>query len=144
MYAFPRERGTGPSVCQESLNRKLDPLLEAVEDVRDKEFSSPRRHGEEPPMGDGSGVISPIAVSSGDEINDAGDREPALDMGGATRARRLGVRRGRLPEDTLRQVKGSGSRWELVGRMLGRSVRIWREGSGDTGVNTEGAWSTPE
>jgi hypothetical protein len=57
-------------------------------------------------------------------------------MGGATSARRLGVRCGRLPEDV---AKGSESRYELVGRMLGKSVRICNDGRpGVAGLSTEG------
>jgi hypothetical protein len=118
----------GPSICDESLSRKLELLRDAVEEVRDKDGKSPRRHGTAPPRGDGNGVISPMAFSWGDDMIEAGDKEPALDSAGATSARRLGVRCGRLPEDKLIEAKGSESRYELVGRMLGKSVRICSEG----------------
>jgi hypothetical protein len=62
-------------------------------------------------------------------------RDPALDMGGAMRARRLGVRRGILLDKMDRE---SESR-ELVGRMLGKSVRICSDGNG---LNVEGARSS--
>lgn len=144
VYDLLRERGAGgPSICEESLNRKLDPLRDAMEEVRDKDGRSPRRHGDAPPIGDGKGVMSPIAFSWGDDMIEAGDKEPALEIGGAIRARRLGVRCGRLPDDTLSDANGSESRCELVGRILDKSVRIWSEGSIDDGeLSTEGALST--
>jgi hypothetical protein len=83
----------GPSICEESLKRRLDPLREAIDDERDKDGRSDLRHGEAPPIGDGRGVISPIAFNWGEDIIEAGDKEPALDKG-AMSARRLGVRRG--------------------------------------------------
>jgi hypothetical protein len=55
-------------------------------------------------------------------MNDAGDNDPALETG-ATRARRLGVRCGKLPDDKLFKAR-SDSLPELVGRALGKSVRI--------------------
>lgn len=76
---------------------------------------------------------------------EAGDKEPALEIGGAIRARRLGVRCGRLPDDTLSDASGSESRCELVGRILDKSVRTWSEGSsGDGELSTEGALSTAD
>ena len=82
--------------------------------------------------------MSPMARSWGDDIIEAGDREPALEMGGAARARRLGVRCGRLLEDRLIGAKGSESRCELVGRMLGKSGRICNDGRpGVAGLSTE-------
>lgn len=93
MYDFPQDRGADePIIWDESLNRKLEPLREAIDDVRDKDGRSPRRHGDAPPIGDGNGVISPMAFSCGEDMIEAGDKEPALEIGGATRARRLGVR----------------------------------------------------
>jgi hypothetical protein len=79
--------------------------------------------------------MSPIAVNCGEDMIDAGDNDPALDMGGAMRARRLGVRRGILLDKMDRE---SESR-ELVGRMLGKSVRICSDGNG---LNVEGARSS--
>jgi hypothetical protein len=48
--------------------------------------------------------MSAIAFSWGEEIIEAGERDPALLMG-AIKARKLGVRCGILPEETLRQAK---------------------------------------
>lgn len=86
-----RDMTGGPSICDESLRRRLDPLREAIEDERDNDGRSDLRQGEAPPIGDGRGVISPIAINWGEDIIDAGDREPALERG-ATRPRKLGVR----------------------------------------------------
>lgn len=78
-------------------------------------------------------------------MTEAGDREPVLEIGGAIRARRLGVRCGRLPDDTLSDANGSESRCELAGRILDTSVRIWREGSiGDGELSAEGTLSTAD
>lgn len=74
---------------------------------------------------------------------EAGDKEPVLDIGGAIRARRLGVRCGRLPDDTLSDANGSESRCELVGRVVDRSVRMWSEGNtGDGELSSESVLST--
>lgn len=146
MYDLSRERDAdGPSICEESLNRKLDPLRDAMEEVRDKDGRSWRRHGDAPPTGDGNGVMSPMAFSWGEDIIEAGDKEPALEIGGAIRARRLGVRCRKLPGDRLSEANGSESRCELAGRILGKSVRIWSEGSiGEGELSTEGAFSTAD
>lgn len=92
-YDLPRERGaSGLSICDESLNRRLDALRDAIDELRDKDGRSPRRHGNAPPIGDGNGVMSAMAFNWGDDMIDAGEREPALETAGAIRARRLGVR----------------------------------------------------
>jgi hypothetical protein len=78
--------------------------------------------------------MSPIAVNWGEDMIEAGDKDPALDKGGAMRARRLGVRRGILLEKRERE---SESR-ELVGR-VGKSVRICSDGKG---LEEEGARSS--
>jgi hypothetical protein len=96
VYGLARERGVagGPSICDESLERRLEPLRDAIDEERDNDGTSARRHGAAPPIGDGNGVMSPNAFNWGEDMKDAGDKEPALCIGGAKRARRLGVRRG--------------------------------------------------
>ena len=96
VYGFARERGVavGPSICDESLSRRLEPLRDVIDEERDNDGKSALRHGDAPPMGDGNGVMSPIAFNWGEDMMDAGDKEPALYIGGAIRARRLGVRCG--------------------------------------------------
>jgi hypothetical protein len=46
-----------------------------------------------------------MALSWGEDMIEAGDKEPALDMEGATSARKLGVRCGKLPEEKLVEAK---------------------------------------
>jgi hypothetical protein len=68
MYCLLRGRDSlVPSICEESLSRKprLEPLREVTEGVRDKDWELRRGsfHGDMPPMGDGKGVMSPMAIS---------------------------------------------------------------------------------
>jgi hypothetical protein len=46
-----------------------------------------------------------MALSWGEDMIEAGDKEPALEMGGAASARKLGVRCGRLLGDKLVEAK---------------------------------------
>ena len=128
VYVLPRDRDTagGPSICDESLSRRLEPLRDAIDGLRDSDGKPGPRHGEAPPIGEGKGVMSPIAVNCGEDMIDAGDNDPALEMGGAMRARRLGVRRGIL----LDKMDSESESRELVGRVLGKSVRICSDGNG--------------
>ena len=95
----------GPSTWDESLRRKLrlEPLRERSDGVRDNDCELRRGifHGETPPIGEGKGVISPMAISCGDDSNDAGDREPPPDDGLSRKPRKLDVLRGRLLDEWL-------------------------------------------
>jgi hypothetical protein len=69
---LPRERGSETDTCEGSIGRRLrlEPVLDATEEVRDNDCESRRvvsLQGDAPPMGDGRGVISPIAISCGDD-----------------------------------------------------------------------------
>lgn len=52
-------------------------------------------------MGEGKGVMSPMAMSCGDDNNDAGDREPPPEEGLSRNPRKLDVLRGRLLDEML-------------------------------------------
>lgn len=52
-------------------------------------------------MGDGKGVMSPIAINCGDDITEAGDNEVPLGREPARRPRKLGVLCGRLLDEML-------------------------------------------
>lgn len=83
---LPRDRyseALDKDSCEGSLGRmpRLEPVLEAIEEVRDKDWELRRPgsfHGDAPPIGDGNGVISPMAISWGDDKREAGEREPPL------------------------------------------------------------------
>lgn len=125
---------------EDSLDRRFqdDPLVESVEDVRDRECDSrrpPDRHGEPRPLtGEGNGVISAMAASCGEEITDDkaddGDSESVFDVELRRPPRRLGVRCGRLAADKLWCRGGASDSWGVTGRPVGRSVRIWSPANG--------------
>lgn len=125
----------GLRMCEESPDRTLttEPFFDVVDEVRERECDSRRTvfHGElfKEEIGDGKGVMSPMAANWGDDRTEAGDRDPALEAAPARTVRRLGVLRGRLVEERLVWRGISASLTGVTGRMLGKSVRIWRTGS---------------
>lgn len=101
-----RDRASAtPSICDESLSRnpRMEPLRDTVEGVRERDCELRRGsfQGEVPLMGDGRGVMSPMAINCGEDSTEAGDSELPLGREPANRPRKLGVLWGRLPDETL-------------------------------------------
>ena len=69
-----------------------DGVRERASDSRGSSFQDNEEAEAEPTIGDGKGVISPIAANCGDEKAGEGDKAPL---------RTLGTRFGILPEDKL-------------------------------------------